>query len=183
MPFDSDIEPWERQPGEKAASFALFAEFRDLGPTRSYNQFIRDKRRSRSGLFNLAAAHGWNDRLDAYDRHVDRRVQQANIDEINAMANRHARVALGMLGKATEALNAVDASKLTPTQLVAFVETAVKVERLARGEPTEIAEEVSEADHRVLIDDPETAAAARELLRLVARPGQPGGAGARSDEG
>lgn len=183
MPYDDEVQPWERQPRESAKVFALFAEFRNRGPTRSYNQFIRDTGRARQTVFEMAGRWNWNERLEAFDRHNDRMLLHEQQQAIRDMANRHARVATVMLAKATERLREVDPGTLTPTQLVQFVETAVRVERLSRGEPTEVIEEVSEGDPLVLINDPEAAAQARRLLRRVARADQSGGPGDPGDEG
>jgi hypothetical protein len=62
---------------------------------------------------------------------------EAQRQERVKMAERHVRVALAFQAKAVERLQSIDADKLTPDQTLRWFEAAVRIERLARGEPSE----------------------------------------------
>lgn len=52
------------------------------------------------------------------------------------MAKRHIAIAMSMQAKAVEALKQIDVSKLNVGEIIRLFDTAVKIERLSRGEAT-----------------------------------------------
>jgi hypothetical protein len=94
------------------------------------------------------------------------------------MAERHAKEALMLQNKAVERLRQLRPEELKPRDTLSFLIEAAKLERLARGEPTErVAQEHHLPDVKELTDD--------ELARIVAErgllpPGSPGAAAPKS---
>lgn len=128
-------ELWERQAGESAKAFAGFAHYRDSGPARSLRRTHKEVGASFQTVSRWSVGFRWVARVEAWDAEQDR---QWRVDQTVArrrMADRHARIAGGVLNKVIERLQALDASALSPRDLIAWLDTATKVERLALGEP------------------------------------------------
>lgn len=58
------------------------------------------------------------------------------VKERKKMAKRHIAIAMSMQAKAVEALKKIDVSKLNASEIIRLFDTAVKIERLSRGEAT-----------------------------------------------
>ena len=129
-------QPWEREPGETDKAWRAFQAFRDAGPDRSLVGTYRavygrpEAEKVRPFFRTWSSRHSWDDRVEAWDRHVDRAVQHEFLDQHRAMAVRHVAVARLMQAKALEALQAMDPSKLTARDIRDWMEAAQK---LARG--------------------------------------------------
>jgi hypothetical protein len=92
---------------------------------------------------------------------VERVKWRKQVEALSEMAERHAREALMLQNKAVERLRQLRPEELGPRETLSFLIEAAKLERLARGEPTErVAEELRLADVKELTDD--------ELARIVA---------------
>jgi hypothetical protein len=86
----------------------------------------------------LSAEHDWVERAEAWDAHVERLAREDQLTQILDMRRRHAVIANVAMTKAVERLRDIDAAGLTVRETVLLLDLAVKVERLARGEPTQI---------------------------------------------
>jgi hypothetical protein len=69
---------------------------------------------------------------------MDRQLRARNEKARKEMADRHAKMAVLGQGTVLDAFRRIKAEDLTPSQAVRWLETLVKIERLSRGEPTEI---------------------------------------------
>jgi hypothetical protein len=180
---------WDPWPGESAKAYAAFCLYRDLGPRRSLDAASRSYHGShREGVDLLSGrlprasgtirrwAHCWNwqARARAWDQEAERIKQAEQRAALQEMAERHAKEALMMQNKAIERLRQLRPEELGTRETLAYLVEAAKLERLARGEPTE---RVSQEHHfdqlQELTDD--------ELAEIVARgrgcrlsPGSPG---------
>jgi hypothetical protein len=193
---------WDRQPGESAKAYLAFCRYRDLGPTRCLDQASRayHQQQQRGDADGVAVAVGghagrksrasgiirawaerwqWRARAAAWDQeleHVKRREQVAAVQE---MGERHAKESMLLQNKAVERLRQLHPEELKPRDVLSFLIEAAKLERLARGEPTErIAEEHSFPDVKELSDE--------ELAAIVAngydlRPGSGQGTATPAD--
>jgi len=136
---------WERQPRETSRSYELFCTYRNMGVERSLRKMKASVNGSPSvrRLQLLSARWKWVDRARAYDDHLERerRIQQEK--ERLAMHARHAKVALLGMNVAVKGLENLltkvqsgDGS-VAPGDLTRLLDTAVRVERLARGEASD----------------------------------------------
>jgi hypothetical protein len=131
-------EPWDRQPKEGARAYAAFCIYRDAGPQRSLRKTSAAVGKAQSLIERWSVVHEWGERVADYD--ADQDLAQREEIEIRRqeMAERHANLATTMLARAAAGLREMDPSKINPAQLARFVEVASKLERLSRGEPSEI---------------------------------------------
>lgn len=140
-------KPWHRQPNESAQAFEAFQVY--------LNEAKRNKRetyiiiRARKGLEPLkqrqnsgtieawSQEFNWKSRAIAYDNHLADLALQKREDQVRQMVERHALIAEQFQKKVIERLRTIDAAALQPNAIARWFETAVKVERLSRGEHTE----------------------------------------------
>lgn len=160
-------EPWERQPGESAAAFDHFVQYRDMRYPKVTRPVMRDGVATgdvtievtmdgtvayvKRSLRKLAAERGlnfrtiarqsergeWVKRCEAYDAYVDRMNREQQETAIKKMHKEHALLAQQMIRKATRRLLTIPEDDIGAAELVRMVDVAVKVERLSRGESTE----------------------------------------------
>jgi hypothetical protein len=169
--------PWDRLLEESSKAYAAFAIYRDLGPRRSLDEASRAyhgpipqvtnssaarRRRGASGQIRTWAQRwNWSARARAWDEELERVKTSKQLAAIDEMAERHAKEALMLQNKAVERLRQLRPEELKPRETLDFLIEAAKLERLARGEPTErIAEEHHFSDVKELSDD--------ELASIVA---------------
>jgi len=133
-------ELWDRLPNESTKAYAAFCVYRDLGTERSLEKAGQtlDKPRTRKWLGEWSAKYKWVERAKAYDDYVEKLKRKEKEKAIKEMAERQARIAMAFQEKIIERLQSIDPAELTPTELARWFEIAAKIERLNRGEPTEI---------------------------------------------
>jgi hypothetical protein len=168
---------WEQLPGESSKAYAAFCLYRDRGPRRSVDEASRlyhgrgadDQARAGSGpkrgasgsVRRWAERWNWPGRVRAWDKENERVKRRKQVEAVEEMAERHAREALMLQNKAVERLRLLRPEELKPRETLAFLVEAARLERLARGEPTErVAEEHHFPDVKELTDD--------ELARIAA---------------
>lgn len=151
--------PWERQPGEGTKAFAAFVIYRDLGRDRSLVKVADELRRRKeergekgggrpgsipTRLSTMSSQWRWVARSAAWDEEEDRLRLKARVKAVEEMAERQATYGMLMqqvgvlkLQKLREAVQEDDSAVSGPLA-VKMVEAGSRVERLARGEPSEI---------------------------------------------
>jgi hypothetical protein len=178
--------PWEPLPGESSKAYQAFCLYRDLGPGRSLDQASRDyhrrpdepgsgnqrKPRASGTIRGWALRWNWPGRAQAWDRELER-VHYEKQKAANAeMGERQIREAMMLQQKAVETLRLLRPEDLGPRDVLHYLVEAAKLERLARGEPTErVAEEHYFPDVKELSDD--------ELSRIIMRGRQVSDPGSR----
>ena len=167
---------WDRLPGESPKAYQAFCGYRDLGPgrcldqaSRNYHQRRRAEADAQAGrqprasgtIRRWAERWNWNVRAMAWDQELEQVKRKKQVEEVEEMAQRHAREALMLQNKAVERLRQLRPEELKPREALDYVVEAAKLERLSRGEPTErLAEEHRFTDVKDLSDE--------ELTRIVA---------------
>ena len=133
-------EPWEGQTRERSKAYEHFCLYRDMGPERSLAKMaaIGNVSVSLRQLEYWSSKHRWVERAAAYDADFDRRRRAKLEKERQDMAERHAKMAVLGQGTVVEAFRRIKPEDLTPSQAVQWFDTLVKIERLSRGEPTDI---------------------------------------------
>lgn len=133
-------EPWERQKGESIKAFEAFATYRDM-PHRSIRAVAQKLEKSATLIGRWSSNHEWQKRIAAWDAEQDRIARQAQIDEIKKMRKRHADLATAMLVKSAQALQKIPVEEIKAGDVSRMVETAAKLERVSRGDVSEVIEE------------------------------------------
>lgn len=132
-------EPWEKQEQETAKAFAAFQTYRDMGPSRSIAKAMQLAGASPQNVRvweNWSKEHGWVRRALAWDKEIDRTLREAELETRKEMARRQAEDAQALQDMLREVREAMLAD-MRPQDWVNAWKTAVTIERLARGEPTE----------------------------------------------
>jgi hypothetical protein len=137
---DQSSPVWEQQPRESSRAYGAFCAYRDLGPRRSLRAaatafYGRTSSALERQLDNWSRAFSWVERAGAWDRHLDAETRQALEEARREMVERHLREARTMQGKALQRLQALTPEELGPADLLRYIVEAVKLERLALGEP------------------------------------------------
>lgn len=134
------IYPWERQQEETEKAFRAFAVYRDLGLVRTLTKASTEIGTCRNQIAEWSAKYGWKDRTRAFDMHEDRISLLARRAAIESMNLRHAEAAeMAILVAAKEIKRYIkEGLELRPAELAKLLDVAVKIERLARGEPDSI---------------------------------------------
>jgi len=142
---DEGKQAWDRQAGESSKAYAHFCLYRDMGVSRSLRT-LEEVDGCTSGYRQLgrwSSRWRWVERCEAYDDYLEyqRRLQQE--EERREMTKRHAK--MGMLAqsfavrKLEKMANRIeqDEEHVSPADVARILDIGVKVERLARGEPTD----------------------------------------------
>ena len=92
---------------------------------------------SRSTLEAWSSAFHWQDRLLDLERQATDRDRDQQLRALREMAERHAKEGLALQQKGVERLQSLRPEELTPSDAVRALIEGVRLERLARGEPTD----------------------------------------------
>lgn len=128
---------WERQDKEGVKPFQAFAMYRDMGNDRSLRDIAKQLNKSLTLIARWSSEWHWVERCKEYDAEIDRKAQKARIKAVEEMNKRHADMAVVFQGKILQRLQSVQLNELSPADMIKWMTEATKLERLARGEPTE----------------------------------------------
>ncbi|KPI15699.1 hypothetical protein OK074_2144 [Actinobacteria bacterium OK074] len=126
-------DAWERQPGESAAAWEAFACYRDLGLSRSIGKAAERLVKSRTLIERWSTAHRWVLRVEAWDREQDRVWRAERYQAARDVARRHARLASAAQSKIVAQLQQLDPSRLSPSDVIRWLEVTIRIERQAYG--------------------------------------------------
>ena len=106
--------------------------------------------------------YNWVKRTKAYDDYIERKKREEKEKAILDMAERHAKLAMAFQQRIAERIKVIDPAELSPADMARWLDVATKLERLSRGEPTEIGkQEISlPAIVEVITDEENTGAVA-----------------------
>ena len=141
MAKNTDAKPWERQDGETPKQFEAFCVYRDMGEERSLSAVSQKLNKSKALLGRWSAAHKWVERCTDWDNEQDRVARQEQLKAIKKMRERHAKIAEAGLVKAAQALAKMKPEDFKPGDIPRFLEACSKLERLSRGDTSEVIEE------------------------------------------
>ena len=142
---DEEKHEWDRLNGESSKAYAHFCLYRDMGVSRSLRQManVPGCTSVRRQLNRWSSKWRWVERCQRYDDYQERMLRLQQEKERREMHKRHAQIALlgqniavkgleNLLGKVQ-----TGDQQVAPGDLTRLLDTSVKVERLARGEPTD----------------------------------------------
>ncbi len=140
--------PWERLENEPVRAYAAFTVYRDLGPTRSYDEATRRIYPNRENadhavvgrIIEWSQRWRWAERARLWDDELDKFNRENQMDMIRDMNRRHISEAKALQIKAMQALNALNPEDMKPQDVLKFLTEAAKLERSAAGVPEEISE-------------------------------------------
>lgn len=130
--------PYERQDDETKKAFEAFATYRDLGITRSIREVAQKLNKSVALIGRWSSKYQWVDRAQKYDDEMDRKALLQQEKDRRDMVKRHAKQSMMFQQKVLERIRGMNPSELSTSDLIRWFETSVKIERLSRGEATDI---------------------------------------------
>lgn len=152
-PVDMLHEPiYERQPRETRVAFEAFSHYRDSLEGRSLRTTAQALHKSLTQMGGWNRVWRWQERVDAWDAQLDAERRKASVKAVRDMGERHAQAAVVLMARALAGLQLLDVSEVRGGDLARMLDTAVKIERLSRGEPTEIQDATRPLSVRVLTD-------------------------------
>ena len=133
---NENLRPWERQDGEtEKGLFSAFKAYLEM-EDRNICQLAKRLSKSRQLVDKWKQKYNWQERCIAWDKSLQEIEYKTAVRERKKMAKRHIAIAMSMQAKAVEALKKIDVSKLNANEIIRLFDTAVKIERLSRGEAT-----------------------------------------------
>lgn len=152
---------WQRQSWETESDFHKFRTYRDtpIYKKRELKATARELDTNYNRLWMTAKENRWLERTLAYDRHEDaKRIKQINRGKIE-MSENHIRIAKVMQELIGQRLKTMDVETLTARDIRDWAEVATKIERVARGESSDI------VTHNVADGRESLITSAKEFLR------------------
>lgn len=154
--------PWDRQRSESTRSYERFCTYRDMPPReRTLSRVAKLFGVTKAAIDALSCRYRWVERAEKWNQYKDEQKRQAELEAIKDMARRQAEQAesfqsalviplRALTKKLTKdgQLSTADFEDLSISDLYDYVLSSarafggvVNVERIARGEPTEIQEQ------------------------------------------
>lgn len=144
---------WLRQPYESKAAYEAFAAYRDLGDKRSQVLVAKQLGKSTTLIARWGSQWKWVKRVEAWDYHLDAEATAAAFEEVKEMRKRHINIATALQVKGFEGFDKLNAEDLKAAERLSFILEGVKLERISRGEPSEIQEAAaSKEPHKVIFE-------------------------------
>jgi hypothetical protein len=131
---------YERQGGKSKQAYEGFTVYRIMGITRSLKDVAEKLGRHRSLIERWSKNNGWVERAQAFDEELEKRAILENAQLRKQMIKDHAEVSRQLLFKVKDAVEHIKPKTLSPYEIAKLLEIAVKVERLSRGQSTDISE-------------------------------------------
>lgn len=154
----TENQPWHRQPRESSKAFHAFMLYRDMPPKERSLEKVRQKLTKTPPylrhLKKWSSYYSWVARAQAHDDHLAAVGAEAQEKAVKDMAERQAREGMAMQSKGMTKLRRMKAKDMQPRDAIHAVDVGAKLERTARGEPTEIVkEEITFRSAEDLTDD------------------------------
>ncbi|MFF2612358.1 hypothetical protein [Kitasatospora sp. NPDC058046] len=135
--LNPSLDPWERQPGESARKHGQFVTYRDLGRARTLVRAAETLTLAPGHVRNVAAEFRWRERVEAYDRHLDRLYEATWLEERRKAAEADSKILGAAIGKLAQRLGTLRADDLTPGDFIRLMDVAMRHRRVLFGDPTE----------------------------------------------
>jgi uncharacterized protein YoaH (UPF0181 family) len=170
---------------ERTKHRRAFDQYVRLGPGRSlYDLYMSlaqnpgiaglERGPSLSSIESWSSAFHWQDRLLDLEREARRRDEEEQVKALRDMTERHIKEGLALQQKGIERLNQLAAEDMTAQDAIRAVLEGVKLERLSRGEPTELIRQDGVSLHGHI----DLSGFSNEELRRLAEFGKHGATGA-----
>jgi len=163
--FKPNIEPWERQDDESSQAFEAFVAYRDMEADRSLVLAARKIGKHPSMLARWSSQWRWVQRVAAYERFMDAQRVRVQVYERRKMNDRHASMSMLVQQRVLDRIKNLKPEELSPSECVRWLEAAVRIERMARGEAvpgvqvgvfqTQNTLTIESPEAKMILDDPE----------------------------
>ena len=196
-PLNPFLDAWEQMPEETDEAYGAFVRYMNMGRgARTIRRVAQELNVSATLIGGWSAEWSWVNRVRAWDMEQDRVAREALLEEVANMARRHAQQsAVVMQALVTPATSFLQELRDDPNlirdlmapdedgrrrnvfevlnllvRVAGVMPTIANVERLARGEPTEIQRHTADGaegaffDARRLLADPEAMTMANALF-------------------
>lgn len=122
--------PWDKRPGESSRAYEFYRRFRDLGPLRTFDPLVDPEHRvTLNTIREWSQKHDWRDRALAWDDEVHRLEDQARLEALRGMHDRHQRAGRMAQSVAIQALSQVRAEDIPPYAAARLLELGARLER------------------------------------------------------
>jgi hypothetical protein len=175
---DEEKQAWDRLPGESSKAYAHFYLYRDTGKERSLRKLAREGEcGAKVGqLEPWSSRWNWVERCEKYGGYLEHQDRLRQEKERRHMRERHAKIAV--LGQnivvrelQSHLAKAQKCGHMTAADVARLMDVTVKVERLARGEPTDSHEVSGPGRGPVKVDLKETLKRSDEMYGLKTEDG------------
>lgn len=169
----TEHKSWHRQPGESSKAFHAFMLYRDMLPkARSLRKVGQKLAKTLPYLTHLkrwSSQYGWVARAQAHDDHLAAVRAEAQEEAIKEMAERQAKEGMILQEVGIQRFLDKDGKPVSigmeDKDAIRAIDVGAKIERTARGQPTEIVkEEITFRPAKDLTDDELAEIIQRELL-------------------
>jgi hypothetical protein len=135
---------WEQLAKESSRAFAVFVNYRDMGMQRSCPKTAKQLNMNISSILELSKRHNWQERVRAWDAHIDQATQNEQIEAVKMMKKRQISLALKAQKAADKGLrkfiaqfndDKISPYAMKPDGLSKLLEAGCRIERLNRDEP------------------------------------------------
>lgn len=140
-----DVESWKRREGESSKAYQAFLTYRELGAERSIREAFRQYNRNAEKVhkreevwWRWSSKYKWVARAEAWDTYINSTLDKKLLKGISEMRARHIERAIKLQDKVIDRLDALEPEEIEPKHIPKYIETAVRIERMARGQVTEV---------------------------------------------
>lgn len=141
------LELWDRQKNETNKAYSAFCMYRDMGTRRSLSKTVaqifpgipHEKYTTKiRGLAVWSSKYTWVKRVEAWDAYQEQEFRQEMEIARREMAERQMTYGRAMQAKGITRIYDMMADELNPDQANRMMDTGVKIERVAMGEPDKV---------------------------------------------
>jgi hypothetical protein len=150
--MSEEVKPWDQRDGETDKAFSAFRIYRDLHPSkRSLKECAKHfygptfKRSNVRTCEKWSVKYEWQRRVRLYDAHRDQLMRDEDLEDRRKMRDTHIEEARGLQSIGIESLKRIKKQmetdkgyRLSAGLTLQLIQQGSSMERLARGEPTEI---------------------------------------------
>lgn len=131
------LDPWEQQPGETARKHGQFVTYRDLGRARTLQKAAEQLQLHPVTVRKAAAKCRWRERVERYDRHLDRLYEATWLEERRKAAENDAKILGAVIGKLAQRLGSLRAEDMSIGDFTRLLDVAMRHRRVLLGDPTD----------------------------------------------
>lgn len=131
---ESELELWERQPGETDHEYHIWLRYRDAYPGKrpSYRDVAEQIGSTVNAVRKVGSRWSFPTRLQAWAKYCDELTLTQRRQEILAMNEDHVAIASTLRDKLKKAIDLIDPYALSPREINQLFKTATEIEKKAR---------------------------------------------------